>query len=36
MVTGVKDPGWAVCEEEGAGVMLPPGRGWESPSSHLC
>lgn len=36
---GVKDLGWVVGEEEeeeGAGAMLPPGRGWESPSSRLC
>lgn len=38
MGAGLKDPGWVVGEEEeeGAGAMLPPGRGWESPSSRLC
>lgn len=36
---GVKGPGWVAGEEEeeqGAGAMLQPGRGWESPSSRLC
>ena len=42
---GVKDSGWVAGGEEGAGVMLPPRHGWESPgpgcadvvpgSSHL-
>lgn len=33
---GVKGPGWVVGGEEGAGAMLPPWHGWESPGSQLC